>query len=679
MNLTVYTIILTYAMAVIGIAAASLVEGISPAFAALLGAAAAASLALNLRGRRTLPKWLWNVLAALILLLFLADYAAISKSLLVSASRFLAILTVLKLFDLKKNRDHLITYCLVFFQMLAAAASTVSISFIVILGLFVVGGIWAMIIFNIRRDWHIANPQAQEPGGMIFGARFLGFVIAAAFSTIALTFVFFFLMPRAGLGFLERKSANTLKTTGFSDIVDLGDLGALKTDPTVVMRVGIAGRMPARLIHFRGAQLDHYDGRTWSRRVKLSYPAGKDRSGRFFAGPGEGQLLEQEIVLEPLDTDVLFAASNPVYIDGKFQSMRVDQSGSLYLPSPPYSRLEYRAWSDITHPRPEYGQIPDEYKDLGFLDADPEAQRIRELAARVTEEARTERGRAVAIEGFLKTSFAYSLNPAHTGGKTPIDDFLFYGKQGYCEHYASAMVIMLRAANVPSRLVTGFLQGDWNGFGNYFVVRQEHAHSWVEAYVDGAGWETFDPTPGQGLQSYTAPSAFWMYMDMIRWRWNRNVVHFTFNDQVRIAVAIDRYLHSLYDPLRKIYLREKIHRAAGRGSRALPIAVAAAAIFIVLAVAASIILRRRKTTGRQARTPAFYAEMTRILRRRGMERGQGETPLEFARRVGRAEVTEITSAHEAERYAGASLGEPELEKVRNGLAALRKDKRADER
>lgn len=674
MSFNLYVIILTYTMALLGIAALSLVETITPVFVAVLSLVAVASLLVNLRRLQVGPKWFWNVLAAAILIFFLADYTIISRNLLVSASRFLSLLMASKLFDLRMNKDYIILYTLVFFLMLAAAASTVSIMFLGILALFLVSGIWAMIIINLKRDWAIANPQGvEEPPGRLFGRRFFGFVIATASAALVLTFVLFFAMPRSGLGFLERKTTDTVKVTGFSDTVDLGDIGAVKTDRTVVMRVGLKGGQPPELIHFRGSALDRYDGRRWTRTVNKTEPVTKDRSGRFLTGYSQGPLMEQEIVLEPLETEVLIAASNVIYVNGKFPSLRVDPSGTLYLPAPPYSRIEYVAWSDTLHPRIDnvYASAVDAFRDASFLDSDPSGPAVRSLMAKVTKGAKDDHARAVALEAHLRTSYEYTLDPPHTEGKAPLEDFLFYSKQGYCEHFASAMVIMLRAANIPSRLVTGFLQGEWNGYGNYFIVRKENSHSWVEAYIKGRGWVTFDPTPGAGLGSYVIPSTLSLYIDYIRWKWNRNIIHFTLFDQMKMAASVENNLYSYFRAVKNAFSRDKDAASKGRSLR--PKTLLAVIILLLITAAAIAALRMRARARKSiVKTPWYYAEMTAILKRKGIERRPGETPVEFAKRLDTSVVYEITASHEAQRYGGKHPEQDEVARLEENLKEIKR-------
>ena len=112
----------------------------------------------------------------------------------------------------------------------------------------------------------------------------------------------------------------------------------------------------------------------------------------------------------------------------------------------------------------------------------------------------------------------------------PVDDFLFNSKRGYCEHYASAMVLMLRTIGIPARIVTGFYGGEFNEYGGYVIVRQSNAHSWVEAAIDGR-WRLFDPTPPVVERR---ASAIGYLLDMLRMKWNRYVVAFSASDQKEI-------------------------------------------------------------------------------------------------------------------------------------------------
>jgi hypothetical protein len=668
MSFTSYTTIITYLVASVGIAAICLVDTVGNGFIASMIAVMAASLVVSTRTSLLIPKVLWNILAVVVFSLFLVDYLAVSGTLIGASARFLTILVALKLFDLKTTRDYVLFFTLVLFQILAAAASTVSPVFFLILSLFIICGIWAMILFNMKRDWEEATPEGQSIPRGVFGAPFFIGTIALTASSILITLMLFFLIPRMAVGFFEAKTLNTVKVTGFSDRVDLGDIGPVKQDPTVVMRVEIPER-PASLpmLYFRGATLDHYDGTGWNRTIKKIVPAKKTRDGLFTVGDWDKGLVEQKILLEPLETDILFAASRGVSVSGRFAKVMTDGSGSIYLPSPPYSRIEYRAWSNVNG-SPNFDDIKTGRAGSPYLQTPSGEKRVGALAFEISKDKPTDWERAKAINDYLKQNHRYTLNPKRGAGPTPLEDFLFFSKEGYCEHYATAMVMLLRHLGIPSRIVTGFLQGQWNRYGNYFLVRQQDAHSWVEAYIPGRGWTTFDPTPSQGLTTPVEASWLGLFVDSLRWRWARHIVNYTLTDQIQMARKMESRLGSLQHTLRKSL---SSFFAGGPGGRWAWWVLAIPVVVIVLLKV--IISKGILTGGRISRkTPEFYLEMLSILKRKGLERKPFETPMEFAIRTGHAMARSLTETFEVVRYGGRTLTESEILEVKSSMEILKR-------
>lgn len=664
MKFSYYIIAVTYFMAALGLSAISLVEEISAPFLIVMSSAATFSLILNLGKKELIRGAAWNVLAAAIFIFFISDYLFISESLIASASRFLTILLALKLYDLKKNRDYLIVFLLVFFQILASAASTVSPVFFLILSLFVIGIIWAMIIFNIKKDLQDSAHGSELPK-MVFGLPFFFSIIAISAVSLVMTFMLFFILPRMGIGFFERKTANTLKVSGFSDRVDLGTIGPVKQDSTIIMRVELKGKAPTDILYFRGTVLDTYDGFSWNKKVKDNTLIRRGYDGVFRLTKHNGRLLEQNILLEPLDTEVFFAASMPVFVDGMFSSIWTDGTGSMHLPSPPYSRIEYKAWSAVNAPIPDKF-VKAQYADASYLNSSKEGKKIIELASDITKGLSTDEEKAVSIEKYLRSNYKYTLNPAQGKGESPLEDFLFYSKEGYCEHYATAMTIMLRALNIPSRLVTGFVQGEWNSYGNYFIIRQQDAHSWVEAYIDGKGWVRFDPTPPSGIASLNKPMAVTLYLDMLRWKWNRYVIHYSFTDQQKLAKTVEGRSKNIFEKLRSSFNIQK-----PKGAQYL---LSVLAVIIAIALTTAVFWKLIGLKSKKAKTPPFYIETLKVLKRKGISRAPQETPLEFALRTGNSNVRLITEAFHKERYGDVELAHEELEGVKTALKELKKRK-----
>jgi hypothetical protein len=172
------------------------------------------------------------------------------------------------------------------------------------------------------------------------------------------------------------------------------------------------------------------------------------------------------------------------------------------------------------------------------------------------ESARTDTAFVTAALEFLRTGgFQYSLTPPRLGPDS-VDDFLFRTRTGFCGHFASAFVALMRAGGLPARVVTGYLGGEWNPAGGYFTVRQSDAHSWAEVWLEGRGWTRIDPTAvvepqrlRQGIldllpDAVSAPARFvwstpWLasalqHWDAINGWWNDRVVNFSYDSQLQI-------------------------------------------------------------------------------------------------------------------------------------------------
>src|SRR5262249_53358628 len=167
----------------------------------------------------------------------------------------------------------------------------------------------------------------------------------------------------------------------------------------------------------------------------------------------------------------------------------------------------------------------------------------------------------------------------------PPEDFLFTRGSGNCEYFAAALAVMLRAIDVPARVIGGFQRGEWNPYGRYFMVRLSDAHAWVEAYVDGLGWVTFDPSPRAGSEAGGRAAALSLYLDAARMRWYRYVVNWSLDDQRDMVSTVQRRAHDF----RLALTWPALGRSAWR------IAAGAA---VVAMVAAAVAWRRRRQPGR---------------------------------------------------------------------------------
>jgi len=243
--------------------------------------------------------------------------------------------------------------------------------------------------------------------------------------------------------------------------------------------------------------------------------------------------------------------------------------------------------------------------------------RIAALAREITsgagpaEQTKQAEQKVALILKYLKNNYTYSLTTsAPPAGVGPIEDFIFNTKKGYCEHYATSMVLMLRSLGIPSRLVTGYYGGDRNEYGGYIIVRQSNAHSWVEALIADR-WKTFDPTPAAAM---LRPSAMALFMDSIQLNWSRYVVGFSSTDQ--------------RDIIRGISMPFRLRRPSGLTLPDLKMLiyslVSAAFLFLIIFLGFHK-LRTRKYGFITER----YLALRRLIRKKGIRMEESTTPGEI--------------------------------------------------
>jgi len=190
--------------------------------------------------------------------------------------------------------------------------------------------------------------------------------------------------------------------------------------------------------------------------------------------------------------------------------------------------------------QPQPVSYPDSFVRY-FLQAPMHSERIDDLARDIVQTKRSTYEKALAIQEHLTSNYRYSLDAPLADQTSPLEEFLFKRKTGYCEHYATAMVIMLRTVGIPARLVTGFLATEWNEYGNYYLVRQQDAHAWVEVHLPQSGWVMMDPTPAiEEAPGPTSPAwqTLGRMLDNVRLRWNRLVVQYSPADQLAVVREI---------------------------------------------------------------------------------------------------------------------------------------------
>jgi protein-glutamine gamma-glutamyltransferase len=458
---------------------------------------------------------------------------------------FLVCTQVLKLLGPKGMRDIIQIYILSFFQFLAGTILTVDFSYGIAFIVYVALALWAIIAFNMKKE---SIEASSDDDSKIVTPLFLGMTGGASFVIFMFTALIFISVPRLGNGFLV---TDFLKpealSTGFSGEVKLGQVGRIKLDTSPVMRIRILNRDPQTLpqpIYWRGIALDEFDGTVWrignfDRKVYV-----KDRDGIIHVKEMGNKAVSQEIVTEPIDTYVLFAGSLPLGFRGVEGGKIEGVNDSYMLPNKVSYRLKYMAYSDLSilsaqELRGEAEIYPASVKNR-YLQLPQLGKRIEELARKITSSDRNAYDKATSIKRYLINNMSYTLTLENGTAGFPIEDFLFKNRAGHCEYFATTMVVLLREVGVPARIVNGFLGGEWNEYGKFYLVRESNAHSWVEVLFPEHGWVLFDPTPSSddGLLSKNEFSPIASYLDYLRYRWSRYVVDFSQRDQIRLLSEI---------------------------------------------------------------------------------------------------------------------------------------------
>ena len=325
----------------------------------------------------------------------------------------------------------------------------------------------------------------------------------------------FLLVPRFVPADLRERDARAL--TGFTGDLELGRMHDLLDDPARVFEAHF-DQPVAGPVYFRGVALDRFDGRRWwteaARRREPAY---------------DGELqdaVRMEVQLEAHPEGVLFLPGTVDGVDADGLAVERDEGGAYHLPGPA-RMVRYTAWV-----RPSFGPgRRDPFRDAQPLLAVPELPvEIPALVAGVVGEADGADDRMQALAGWLREDFAYTREPRDLDAEAPLARFLLETRAGHCEYFASALALTGRLAGVPTRVVNGFVGGEWSDTST-LVVRRYHAHSWVE-YFDGEQWVSIDPTPDSGAP--VGPGLYTVASEQLEAFW-QDLVGYDGEQQVRAA------------------------------------------------------------------------------------------------------------------------------------------------
>jgi transglutaminase-like putative cysteine protease len=624
---------------------------------------------------------------------YFADLFWISNAFVPATVHLVLALLVLRLFSARRYRDFVFLAILAFLLVLAASVLTVDSSFLIGFAAFLLTAVATFILLDMRRSAFSATAHAREPDESSTAQQMgiaLGTLTPILVSSILLIAVaIFFVLPRLSAGYLSAYAAGGELSTGFSDHVELGQIGQIQQSGSVVMHIQVAGdqRGSYSELLWRGIALNQFDGRSWSN-TERQVVIPRSPEGRFLlpisSAGGEGKILHYRVLLEPLGTNVFFVAAKPRWIQGGYRMVTTDAGGALYDLDREHPVGVYEGESDVSRPTEQALRraLPVAVRDLaGGLSSDEQKllqlpnldARIPQLAREITAKSRTPYQRAADLENYLRTHYGYTLDLGHVVPKDPLASFLFERKEGHCEYFASAMAVMLRTQGIPARVINGFRGGEFNDITSQYVVRMRNAHSWVEADIPGYGWMTFDPTPGDNLGSRGRLSRIMLYLDAASSFWREWVINYDFQHQRVLGQQATNSSRQFFERAR-FWGQEHYDALLGSARRLRHRMVVSpkrwtfggiCLVVLLLAIingkAAWALIARSRLAAHPERSPQkaasiWYERMTRSVARRGWRKLPTQTPSEFAKSIEDVKLQKAV-ANFTTRYEKARFGE----------------------
>ncbi|NDY96997.1 transglutaminase TgpA family protein [Wenzhouxiangella limi] len=526
-----------------------------------------------------------------------------------TATALLCVMLAAKMMEMFSMRDLRLVASVSFFLI---ATQFLFSEKLIYLGYLVVGSLTATIALVRIQDIH-GRPAGAAPVAQAAAVR-NGAVLLLMAMPVALTL--FVLFPRLAQPLWGLPDQVLDGRTGLSDDMSPGSISNLFLDDSPAFRVEFEGRPPPPdERYWRGPVLWNFDGSTWTS------PFSGDAPRRRFVPEGEAA-RHYSIQLEPHERRWLFALDYPVRAPDN-ATVTVDHQLLNRHPITALTRYELVSNPDFV----DMPTLPDGARSLALRLPDGRNPRTLELAAELRQRHPDDRELIAAVlRWFREEEFFYTLSAAPLG-RHGADEFLFDLRSGYCEYYASAFAILMRAAGIPTRIVTGYQGGLWQGGSDYLLVRQSDAHAWTEVWLQGSGWTRVDPTAAvspdrieQGSGSVIErPGAVFNFdwlaqlrnrYDRIQHLWNRWVLGFD-HDRQR-------------DFLQRLGLPDLT-----------PERIAVLMLLVLLIVTAPInyfLLRQARPARRTPAERAWHGMLGR-LRRLNLAKHPAETPLEFAARV----------------------------------------------
>ncbi len=398
----------------------------------------------------------------------------------------LATMLALKLLEMKTVRDYVVVIMLGYF--LAITLVLYSQTMLMAVYMIIVAFLLTTTLINLNL------PPAKST--LTLNLKLSAKIFMQA---VPVMLILFFLFPRIPGPLWSLPNDAHSGTTGINDEMSMGSISNLSQSDKIAFRVAFENKViNNKLSYWRGPVLWHTDGKNWR-----SGSAVGDHNNVSYYRP-TGAPIHYTVTLEPHNQKWLYGLDLPAtapddtIINNDFQLITESKVQEL-LRYKMTSYSEYVTGPLTTDEKQRALQLPTNRNSRAISLGRQWQQQLREPEAIVDH----------ALKYFNQQPFSYTLKPPLLGNH-PVDDFLFNTQQGFCEHYAASFTVLMRAAGIPTRIVTGYQGGDFNPVGGYLIVRQRDAHAWTEVWLDGKGWVRVDPTSAVAPErvSLGAESAF---------------------------------------------------------------------------------------------------------------------------------------------------------------------------
>jgi protein-glutamine gamma-glutamyltransferase len=571
------------------------------------------------------PRWLLFILSIASVVGILFSYSTLFGR--EAGVTLLILLSSLKLLELHERRDATVLIYLSCFITITHFFYSQSIptAIVTMLSLLVILATWLRL----------------ESGSLALNLS-MRLALKILLQAVPLTLLLFILFPRVQ-GPLWGLPQDAYSTSGLSDSMSPGTLSKLTLSQAVAFRVNFEGSPPPHdQMYWRGPVLSNYDGITWR--------AGVQRTGKRPQLVQEDRPLDYTVTLEPHNKKWLFALEMPTKLS---IANEITEEFLLQQNEPVTHRIRYQAHSQLAY-RVNLEESDHLLHNALMLppDLNPRTRSLaHEWQASLPNEDAIIR---TALGYFNQQKFSYTLEPPLLG-KHGADDFLFETRQGFCEHYASSFVILMRAAGIPARVVTGYQGGENNTLGGYTVVRQADAHAWAEVWLKERGWLRIDPTAAispervqRGLSAAIADNTALPFLARTQLPWLLN-----------IRANFDRLNHQWnlwvlgYDTERQFAFLTRLGMEDISWQNMIINLILGASVLV--AVMAALLLRKlyvRHTDAAQL----LYLQFCKKLSRAGLVRAPHEGPQDFAIRAAASKpqlaeaIKRITACYLCQRY-----------------------------